>query len=300
MQKCYGKKIIQYLQKKKNEDSLYCYALKKEINEDNKYNICFEITTSPNDVINKKIVQLYKIVLCFNFLYNIYNIFIKNKRDEKLLSNGFQYFQGQTKFINFKLPLIIILITNGNISDFFQIKDIIKIKRSEIKEEKKAYNYSNEKNDVNINTKNEKIFENEKKENDVTKKEEKNENIVEKEENIFGNEKEENTIIEMKKDGKNILEKVKKDENILENDTNYNPVQLLDKINTEFNIYFSYCKKYDDVEIKEMNNQMNKLKIEHKEAIDKLNLENKSINNKLEEMYLIIKELRTKLEYFEK
>lgn len=64
---------MNYLNKKDELKRFYIFSEKQKIEKNQKYNIYFEIIKKPNDFIikNKILVQLYKIVLCFNNLRKI-------------------------------------------------------------------------------------------------------------------------------------------------------------------------------------------------------------------------------------
>ena len=164
---------------KRKEERKINFIEVNPINDKEKYNICIEATANPSDVTTKKIGQLYKMTICFKFLYNMYGI-LNGK--QKCLSSSFSYFMDKTKFINFGHKLIFLVITNGNKEYFNNISKIIS------QNEGKNFNDNN---------------------------------------------------------------------NYTKTNDNNNQIKLLQETNKAFNIYFLYYPKYDEIDIKELNNKIN-------------------------------------------
>lgn len=97
----------------------FCLKQFYEIKQDEKYNISIEITTKTDDIIIKKTSQIFKYIAFFNFLYKLNGLFIGK---EKLVNDAYKYFNGKTKFINFKNKLIILTISDGDFNEFLTLK----------------------------------------------------------------------------------------------------------------------------------------------------------------------------------
>lgn len=126
-----GKYINNYLEKIKDEN--YQYINSFEIENDQNYNLCFEIIFASKDVIYKKIQQMLKYAVFLNFLYNM-NEILKNllekkeqvlKKDNKL--NLFiKFFNDKFKFIDLTKKTLLFIVSNGDKNNFENIVDVSK------------------------------------------------------------------------------------------------------------------------------------------------------------------------------
>ena len=130
-----GKKVQKYLDNLKENNYLYINSFK--ILDEQKYNLCFEITTSSKDVESKKIPQILKYAIWLNFLYNINSVFSEslekskqnnseNKSISKDLLEMLNQFEKKFKYINFKNKTLLFIISNGEKSEFEKLKNFTK------------------------------------------------------------------------------------------------------------------------------------------------------------------------------
>lgn len=128
-----GKKLLNFLNEMENKKRLIKFNVKEKINEDEQYNICIEITVQSDDILTKKIPQLYKSVSCFNFLYKT-NIFFRKimEKNKDLINESYAYFIEQTKFLNYDKKLVLITISNGDFDSFKKNETLINEKRKEL------------------------------------------------------------------------------------------------------------------------------------------------------------------------
>ena len=81
-----GKKLLNFINEMDEKKRLIKYKEIERngevISEDKYYNICIEITVQSDDILTKKIPQLYKSIACFNFLYKTYNYFQEIKESD--------------------------------------------------------------------------------------------------------------------------------------------------------------------------------------------------------------------------
>ena len=125
-----GENLLNYLEDLGKKERLIRYIESKSIQKEKNYNVCIEITIDSNDILTKKIPQLYKDISCFNFLYKTNNFFNEIK-EKSLVSDSFSYFKEKTKFIDYTNDLIIMTISNGKNNNFKNIEKSIKEKRAE-------------------------------------------------------------------------------------------------------------------------------------------------------------------------
>ena len=125
-----GENLLNYLEDLDKKERLIRYIENKSIKKEKNYNVCIEITIDSNDILTKKIPQLYKDISCFNFLYKTNNFFNEIK-EKSLVSDSFSYFKEKTKFIDYNNDLIIMTISNGKNNNFKNIEKSIKEKRAE-------------------------------------------------------------------------------------------------------------------------------------------------------------------------
>lgn len=130
-----GKKVQNYLDNLKDNNYLYINSF--DILNEQKYNLCFEITTSSKDVESKKIPQILKYAIWLNFLYNINSVFSEllekskqNKSENKSISKDLlemlNQFEKKFKYINFKNKTLLFIISNGEKSEFEKLKNFTK------------------------------------------------------------------------------------------------------------------------------------------------------------------------------
>ena len=117
-----GKKLNEFLKEVNEKKNLINIQELYKIEDDKKYNICFEFTYNSNDIIIKKFPQLFKFILFFNFLYKLNKNFTDHYKNLNEINT---FFLNKTKFINFKSKLIIILISNGIYENFEKIKKFL-------------------------------------------------------------------------------------------------------------------------------------------------------------------------------
>jgi len=126
-----GKYINNYLEKIKDDN--YQYINSFEIENEQNYNLCFEITFSTKDVIYTKIQEMLKYAVFLNFLYNMKEI-LKNllekkeqvlKKDNKL--NLFiKFFNDKFKFIDLTKKTLLFIISNGDKNNFEKMVNVLK------------------------------------------------------------------------------------------------------------------------------------------------------------------------------
>ena len=118
-----GKYINNYL--KKIKDDCHQYIDSFSIEDEQNYNLFFEITFSSKDVLYKKIQQILKYAVFLNFLYNTSKIlktlaeqkekFLKKDDKLNLLIN---FFNDKFKFIDLTKKTLLFIVSNGDKNDF--------------------------------------------------------------------------------------------------------------------------------------------------------------------------------------
>ena len=127
-----GKKINDCFKNLKNRNQELHKSF--DILNDQKYNICFEMTVRNDDIKKKKIFQLYKYAIWINLLQDITNLIKKADKDVKLvftqLLNKLETGYG---LLDSKCKTILIIVCNGNIEKFNAIKETINDKNNKTK-----------------------------------------------------------------------------------------------------------------------------------------------------------------------
>ena len=117
-----GKNLNKFLNEVNEKKKFIKIQELHKIEDNKKYNICFEFTYNSDDIFIKKFPQLFKFILFFKFLYKLNKNFTEHNKN---LSEINTLFLNKTKFINFKNKLIIILISNGVYENFEKTKKIL-------------------------------------------------------------------------------------------------------------------------------------------------------------------------------
>ena len=127
-----GKKINDCFKNLKNRNQELHKSF--DILNDQKYNICFEMTVKNDDIKKKKIFQLYKYAIWINLLQDITNL-IKNA--DKDVKNVFTQLLNKLEtgygLLDSKCKTILIIVCNGNIEKFNAIKETINDKNNKTK-----------------------------------------------------------------------------------------------------------------------------------------------------------------------
>ena len=108
-----GAKVNRYL----SQEEIFKYIKSFEINNEEEYNLCFEVTISTGDVLIKKIPQVYKYAIWLNFLYGIFDIINglakvnkqgkDNIDDQKAFDELKKFFKSKFKFLDMTKKTII-------------------------------------------------------------------------------------------------------------------------------------------------------------------------------------------------
>ena len=123
-----GSKLIEYLNEMKNNDRLFTYDKISQIKKDSYYNVCCEIAINTKDIINIKIHHIFKNIEYIKFLYEVYKYFKKERKKKRnVASEVSQFFEKETNFINFCNETVFIMLFNGNIDSFKELKNQLKI-----------------------------------------------------------------------------------------------------------------------------------------------------------------------------
>ena len=127
-----GKKINDCFKNLKNRNKELHKSF--DILNDEKYNICFEMTVRNDDIKKKKIFQLYKYAIWINLLQDITSLIKNADKDVKLvftpLLNKLETGYG---LLDSKFKTILIIVCNGNIEKFNSIKETINDKNNKTK-----------------------------------------------------------------------------------------------------------------------------------------------------------------------
>lgn len=125
-----GKNISNYLRKNKNH---FEFVEGFKISDEERYNVCCEITLNNNNIIRYKFFQLYKYLCWINLFYDIHKSINKIKGT---INQVFIPLKNKIKsnydFINCDCKTILIMVANGKKEDF----DLLKCK---IESSKKKY-----------------------------------------------------------------------------------------------------------------------------------------------------------------
>ena len=118
-----GKKILDCFQKLGERHKVLIKNF--NIENDEYYNICFEITINNEDIKKKKIFQMYKYCAWLNLLYDIMNlIFSANNTVKVAFTQMMNKIRNSYGFIEYKRKTILILVCNGNKEKFNKIEDV--------------------------------------------------------------------------------------------------------------------------------------------------------------------------------
>ena len=127
-----GKKINDCFKNLKNRNQELHKSF--DILDDEKYNICFEMTVRNDDIKKKKIFQLYKYAIWINLLQDITSL-IKNA--DKDVKNVFTQLLNKLEtgygLLDCKCKTILIIVCNGNKDKFNTIKETINDKKNKTK-----------------------------------------------------------------------------------------------------------------------------------------------------------------------
>ena len=276
-----GAKVNRYL----SQEEIFKYIKSFEINNEEEYNLCFEVTISTGDVLIKKIPQVYKYAIWLNFLYGIFDIINglakvnkqgkDNIDDQKAFDELKKFFKSKFKFLDMTKKTIIIVVSNGKKEDFEDLKESLGNEQPELvdslKNECKKYN----------------LFFNFLPFNPEIKKE--IENKIYGSGDVQKKEGDNKKPINMNEEMKRLMEEDKKKE------------YKMNKMNEEMKRLMEEDKKKED-KISKMNEEMKRLIEEDKkkeDKISKMNEEMKEDKMKMEKIYKKMESMEKKIKEME-
>jgi len=132
VKKINGKKINDCFKKLGDRNIEFFKSFNIEDNE--YYNLCFEMTVQNDDVKSKKIFQLYKYASWINLLHEITNLIINADKDVKPIFNQLlNKIKIGYGLLDYKCKTILIIVCNGNKEKFNSIQESINDKKNKTK-----------------------------------------------------------------------------------------------------------------------------------------------------------------------